>query len=154
MSTFQHLLVPTDYSQNAAAALDVAVRLASDLGARIRVLHVCTSNPLRSAVREGFLSSSDSDETVRRKLESHHEALCQQFLAPLGDGANAIERVLLFGDPAQQINTYARAHQIDLIVIGRRGATFADVMLGSVAERVIRHAACPVVVVRRQDEIR
>lgn len=102
----------------------------------------------REAIKEGLLATGDDDAAVERKVNEAHARRMDAFLAPLGDAAASVERVLLHGDPSHEVIEYAKASGVDLIVMGRRGTTLADVMLGSVAERVIRHAPCPVLIVR------
>ncbi len=148
MAAFRHILVPTDFSENANLALEIAVRLADDAGGSVRVVHVCQSSPVRYAVQEGLLTQGDDDDAVERKVREHLGAKLEAYLAPLGERARTVETATLYGDPSRQIVDYARAHAVDLIVMGRRGVTLADVVLGSVAERVIRHADCPVLIAK------
>ena len=149
MGTFNTILVPTDYSENAAAALSVASRVAADYGARLVVAHVCGRGALRAAIQQGLLAPDDDDATVSRKVKAAHDAKLAESLAPLGAAAAGVERAVLFGEPARAVVDYARENGVDLIVMGRRGVTLADVMLGSVAEKTIRHALCPVMIVKR-----
>jgi universal stress protein A len=149
MGTFNTILVPTDYSENAGAALSVASRLAADCGAKLVVAHACGRGAVREAIQHGLLAPDDDDATVAAKVKASHEARLAEFVAPLGAGAPSVERVLLFGEPARAVVDYAREHGVDLIVMGRRGVTLADVMLGSVAEKAVRHAHCPVMIVKR-----
>ena len=149
MAMFQSILVPTDYSENAAAALSTAARLAEALGSTLTVVHVSPASALREAVREGWLTKDDDDETVARKVRAEHDRRLQEFLEPLGAHAASIERIIRQGDPPREIARIAAERSVDLVVMGRRGTTLADVMLGSVAERVVRHAPCPVMIVKR-----
>jgi nucleotide-binding universal stress UspA family protein len=137
MAIFQRILVPTDYSEHAVEALATAARLAGEMGASVTLLHVMGESALRTAVQEGWLTADDDDETVERKAREHHEAKFDECLATLGDAGAGVERVILRGDP---------------VVMGRRGRTLADVVLGSAAERVVRHADCPVLIVKRRDD--
>jgi nucleotide-binding universal stress UspA family protein len=151
MSIFKTILVPTDYSDNAKAALDTAARLAAELGSELRVAHVRPRSAVREAVKGGMLASGDDDAAIARKLREKHEKTLDEFVAAAGLDAVVVERVVLAGDPAHEVIAYARANAVDLIVMGRRGVTLADVMLGSVAERVVRHADCPVLIVKRRN---
>lgn len=148
MPAFRNILVPTDFSENAAEALELAVRVADDGGGSLRVVHVCQSSPVRYAVQEGLLTQGDDDDAVERKVRAHIGGQIAEFLAPLGERAAHIEPTILYGDPSRQIVDYARKHGVDLIAMGRRGKTLADVILGSVAERVIRHSECPVLIAK------
>ena len=148
MAMFQTILVPTDYSEHAAAALATAVELAAELGSKLTVLHVMPASALRQAVQEGWLTRDDDDETVQRKVRAEHERRLAAFLAPLGERADSVERVLVNGDPPREIVRFANERGFDLVAMGRRGRTLADVVLGSSAERVVRHANCPVMIVK------
>jgi nucleotide-binding universal stress UspA family protein len=152
MAIFQRILVPTDYSEHAVEALATAARLAGEMGASVTLLHVMGESALRTAVQEGWLTADDDDETVERKAREHHEAKFDECLATLGDAGAGVERVILRGDPPREIVRYANEHGFDLVVMGRRGRTLADVVLGSAAERVVRHADCPVLIVKRRDD--
>ena len=151
MAIFQTILVPTDFSENAKAALVTASRLASELGAGLRVAYVRPSSAVREAIKGGMLATGDSDETLERKVREKCDRTLDEFVAAADLDAAKVERVVLHGDPSREIVTYARENGVDLIVMGRRGVTLADVMLGSVAERVVRHADCPVLIVKRRD---
>jgi nucleotide-binding universal stress UspA family protein len=151
MATFQTILVPTDYSENAAAALTTAAQLAEEMGARITVLHVMPESALRTAVKEGWLTKDDDDETVQQKVHAYHDRMLDEYLAPLGDRAASVERIVIQGDPPREIVRTANERDFGLVVMGRRGRTLADVVLGSAAERVVRHANCPVMIVKRRN---
>ena len=148
MPAFRNILVPVDFSENAAEAIEIGAQLAEDEGGSVRVVHVRQSSPVRYAIQEGLLEPGDDDSTIEHKVSEHLGAQIDAFLAPLGERASTVEKVVLYGDPSREIVDYARSHDIDLIVMGRRGTTLADVMLGSVAERVIRHADCPVLIAK------
>jgi nucleotide-binding universal stress UspA family protein len=149
VAVFNTILVPTDYSENADAALATAARLAAAVGASLRVAHVGSASAVREAVKAGLLAPGDDDAMIERKVQEARARRMTAFLAPLGDVAHEVETVFLTGDPSREVVCYARENGIDLIVMGRRGQTLADVMLGTVAERVVRHAPCPVMIVRR-----
>jgi nucleotide-binding universal stress UspA family protein len=148
MANFQTILVPTDYSEHAKEALATAARLAGLTGATLTVLHVMPESALRTAIKEGWLTADDDDETIEQKVRVHHERKLDECVATLGESASAVERVILRGDPPREIVRFANARDFDLVVMGRRGRTLADVVLGSSAERVVRHTDCPVMLVK------
>lgn len=118
----QQILVATDFSENAAAALAVGVTTAKALGVRLHLLHVF---------------AGAEDDAARLLAEAAAKA-----------GAEAPLVSTSAGDPAREILRYASRFAIDLIVIGTHGCTgLRRVLLGSVAERVVRGARCPVLVV-------
>jgi nucleotide-binding universal stress UspA family protein len=150
VATFSSILVATDFSDNAAAALAMAARLREDYGATLRVAHVSHGSSVREALKAKLIAPGDDDDVLDQKLREARVARMEAFLAPLGAAATGVETVFLGGDPSREIVRYARDNGVDLIVLGRRGTTLGDVMLGSVAERVVRHAPCPVLITRRQ----
>jgi nucleotide-binding universal stress UspA family protein len=146
MITLKRILVPHDFSETSAGAMKYATSLARLFGAKIDVLHVsekartemATEFPLGleassvAAFRERFLKIV----TPREMTELHPELQ----LRP--------------GSPDIEITRYAKEQEVDLIVMGTHGRGFvAHAVMGSVAEKVVRTASCPVLTVRTpQDE--
>jgi nucleotide-binding universal stress UspA family protein len=117
------ILVATDFSDEAEAALREAVDHARRVGAHLHILHVLSPGEI---------------EVTRLLADA-------AALAGSGVGVTVASTA---GDPAEEILRYARAHAVDRIVVGTHGRTgFRHALLGSVAERVLRGAACPVLVV-------
>jgi universal stress protein A len=145
MST-AHVLVPTDLSPSAEQALDYAIRLARPLNARLILLHVIQPDPM-AGVDMGVALPATSLQEVEAAVQGSLEAALARVTAA---GLTA-ERVIRYGIPVQEIVDTARARRVDLIVMGTHGRTgFLHVLLGSVAEKVIRLAPCSVLVVRGQ----
>jgi nucleotide-binding universal stress UspA family protein len=139
-----HFLVPTDFSAFADQALDYAIRLARTLKARLTLLHVIQPVPLTGADMGMALPATYLQEVEEAVQGSMEDALARVTAAGLTG-----ERVVLYGVPFQEIIEIAKARQVDLIVMGTHGRTgFMHVLLGSVAERVVRLAPCSVLVVR------
>jgi nucleotide-binding universal stress UspA family protein len=139
----QTILHPTDYSDQSQAALDYAVDLARTFGARLIVLHtVPTLGP--EDVSFGEVANQKQPETYRRHLwEDLHRR------ARITDPHVEVEYVLSEDEPAKAINELAAQRQVDLIVLGTHGRHGLQRLLeGSVAERVIRSAPCPVLVLK------
>ncbi len=139
-----HILVPIDFSTYAEQALDYAIGLARTLNARLTLLHVIQPVPMAGvdmgvALPETYLQ--ELEEAVQRSME---DALARVTAAGLTG-----ERVVLYGVPFQEIVETAKARQVDLIVMGTHGRTgLMYVLLGSVAEKVVRLAPCSALVVR------
>jgi len=139
-----HILVPIDFSTYAEQALDYAIRLARTLNTRLTLLHVIQPVPMAGvdmgvALPETYLQ--ELEEAVQRSME---DALARVTAAGLTG-----ERVVLYGVPFQEIVETAKARQVDLIVMGTHGRTgLMYVLLGSVAEKVVRLAPCSALVVR------
>ncbi len=130
-----YLLVPIDFSDRSLQALAYARGLAARFGATVELLHVVEPSTV-----EGFVGSAnpavwlEALEGARRKLQE----LAQ------GDPFKVVE-----GRPADLIVDHAQAVKADLIVVGSLGRTGLErLLVGSVAERVVRLAPCPVLVVR------
>lgn len=135
MNNFTHILYPTDFSEASQAAGDRAMQLAGQCGAKLTVLHVYASP---SAVPDAW-----NLPDPRPQLE---DALSKVATT---DATLVVDRVLRIGTPAEGVVEYARGHDCDLIVMGTHGRTgLQHILMGSVAEKVIRTAPCPVMVVR------
>lgn len=143
----QTILVPTDFSPDARTALVKAKELARSLGSRIVILHAYRVDlPMSTpALGGGFVLPDRFYEELRASATSQVEALAA---ATLKDGVKA-EGLAVEDHPARAILDAAKQLPADLIVMGTRGLTgLAHVLLGSVADRVIRSASCPVLTVK------
>ena len=135
------ILVPTDFSRHAAQALRYAVPLARQVGGKIRLLHV-----LEWPVVPATLGATMTDEARITEAATHTLDEVARTTVP----AELLEKTLVrAGRPYQDIAESARALKMDLIVIATQGRTgWRRALLGSTAERVVRHASCPVLTVR------
>ena len=144
MSDIKRILVPTDFSEPADAALAYALDLARMFGAAVSLVHVFDDPIDQTLFTEQYIPVPPDlrDEllrTARKRLEDR----------VLRAAGSDISFAILVGPTAQGIVNGARDQEADLIVMGthgRRGA--AHLLLGSVAEQVIRTAPCPVLTVR------
>ena len=143
--TPQHFLVPLDFSPYSTQALDYAMALAHTLHARLTLLHVMQSLAIGSgdmdmALPYAFMQELDVELT--RRLES--------YLARVTAAGLNGEMALSYGSPYHEIVETAKARQVDLIIMGTHGRTgLRHVLLGSVAEKVVQLASCPVLVMRQ-----
>ncbi len=125
------ILHPTDFSERSAHALHLACSLARERGARLVILHVMPV-PL-----------------VQEKRAFGEEMAVELDRLAIPDPTIRVERWLIEGDPATQILRIAREMSCDLIVMGMHGRTGLDrVLMGSVAEQIVRNAFCPVLTVK------
>ena len=141
--SIRRILFPTDFSELSKPAEKFACELADQFGAELHVLHefFMTMPPTAAALLvppdlldEVIASAEEELRTIPPKAWSF--------------GANVV-RVVRKGSTFDTIVKYATDNAIDLIVIGTHGRTgLPQVLLGSVAERVVRHATCPVLTVR------
>jgi nucleotide-binding universal stress UspA family protein len=143
MISLKNILLPTDFSETSLAAAEYAVELAKRFSSKIHLLHVI----------EEPIATIPLLETYGAPSKAEFEAAAQAMLDnwPLPDGAEdcQVERRLHHGTPFLQILHDARDHDIDLIVMGSHGrGLMAQILLGNVAEKVVRKASCPVLTVR------
>ena len=148
MIALKAILVPTDFGEAADAALEYARALARSFSASIHVLHVAEDTAARMFAGEMYVPptfQADVEEAARKEL---HRRLVDNDANLL-----AIRPVVITSNsPAMSIVNYAKETGIDLIVMGTHGrGGMAHLLLGSVAERVVRLAGCPVLVVRHPE---
>jgi universal stress protein A len=148
---FRHILVSTDFSVVADRALGVAFTLARLCGARVTLCHVlelaAVPNPMYpSYVRTG---------RIPHELEDQHRDKSRAMLEARvpDDLRDRVELALPHGPPAEQILETAKLRGVDLIVLAPHGKSgILEQLLGGVAYRVVRHARCPVLVVRGENK--
>ena len=143
------LLVPTDFSEDSEQAARYAVELAKRFQAEIHCVHVVdipadllsTSDYYMTGPSEGFL------DQIREESKKNLEAFAKKNLEGVG-----VRTAFLEGSPFVEIIRYAHNQEIDLVVIATHGRTgLRHVLFGSVAEKVVRKAPCPVLVVKREE---
>jgi nucleotide-binding universal stress UspA family protein len=145
---FKKILVPTDLSAPSERAWTVARGLARGLGAEVTLLHVFAEGTLYS---EGFISNAQVRAAFASAREWVEKTLGEWAEAGRRDGI-AVEISVRPGVAHAEIVAAARDMGADLIVIGTHGRSGLDrMLLGSVAERVLRLAPCPVLAVREPD---
>ena len=143
--SFQTIVVAVDFSETSEEAWAVAGRLAVATGAHLHLLHV-TGDPLYQSWAVETLAV-DFDGSVEEWRQRARERLATMHpVTGLDEGR--ITRAVVTGVPHLAIVEYAAAHHADLIVVGTHGdGPVKHLLLGSVAERVVRHAECPVLTV-------
>jgi nucleotide-binding universal stress UspA family protein len=146
MKVFRRILHATDFSRASRPALAKAIALARQNRTPLLIAHALA--PLVMPVGEGFVSPGTYDAIDRSAREHARKQLLALVKRAKKAGAPATG-LLLDGAPRDQVPRAARRNRVDLIVIGTHGRTgLSRVLLGSVAERVIRFATCPVLTVR------
>lgn len=144
MTAFKRILVPHDFSDDAAAALDFAVELAKQLGGELHLVHAYRM-PLEMFSPYGVAVPDSVMPEIREAAARHLKELAAKVKA---EGL-AVHVHLQEGPPADSIAEAAGELGADLIVMGTRGRTgLAHVVLGSVAERTVRSAPCPVLTLK------
>ena len=141
------ILVPVDFSSHSERAFRYALRLASRFGATVDLLHV-VDNPFAAGTMTAEVYVPNLPEMLDSLLQEAEKGLAALKSAAAGEGLR-VETHVLTGQPAHTIVENARTGGFDLIVMGTHGRTgFSHLFVGSVAERVVRRAPCPVLTVR------
>ena len=145
---FRRILVPTDFSPTSDAALEYARILAAKFGSSVQILHVIDDPTAASEfVPDGFAPSTDGIRTAL--LDQAHTRL-ERVMNLVDRSRHHAHAEAVLGLPAQSIIDYATATGTGLIVMGTHGRTgLAHLLMGSVAEQVVRTAPCPVLTVRQ-----
>jgi universal stress protein A len=138
----QLILVPIDFTPSSSAALEAAATLVRSSGGRLLIVHVLEHQGL-------------SENLVYSIIHPHlaTEELTEQLRAVLPSGKSVpYEHRLLRGDPVDGILGIAESEHVDLIVLGTHGRRGIDrVLMGSIAEAVVRRAKCPVLAVKTDE---
>jgi nucleotide-binding universal stress UspA family protein len=144
----KQILFPTDFSESSDEALKYASNLASDTGARLRIVHVDelldATIPQIPSVEAGYFLEAAWDtkrqDDVKSKLAK---------VVPTVSNVKYDQRYLM-GSPQKEILQFAGEEAVDLIVMGSHGRTgISRLLMGSVAEAVMRKAPCPVLIVKQ-----
>jgi nucleotide-binding universal stress UspA family protein len=140
-SGLRRILVPTDFSRAASEALCYAVPLARQIGGEISLLHVLDWPVVPAALGAAMTDEAKLTGAAKQALDE----LARTTVPPA-----LLEKTLVrVGRAYQNISESARGLRMDLIVIATQGRTgLKRALLGSTAERVVRHATCPVLTVR------
>jgi nucleotide-binding universal stress UspA family protein len=146
MLALKTVLVPTDFSDASESALRYGRAMAEAFSASLHVVHVMEDLLAHAWAAEVYVSSMPQ---LRDEIEKESR---QRLETLLGEGDRSkfrAETALLAGNPFLEIIRYAKAHDVDLIVMGTHGrGPIAHMLLGSVAEKVVRKSPCPVLTVR------
>jgi universal stress protein A len=143
----KNILVPIDFSQPSLQAARYATRFAGQFGARIHLLYVLEKPSYLTGVNGVALSIPEKD--LVKRAESKLFSLAADEIEELVP----VNTVVRIGKPFDQIVKVASAERIDLIIIATHGYTgLKHVLMGSTAEKVVRHAPCPVLVVRETEK--
>jgi nucleotide-binding universal stress UspA family protein len=139
----RRLLVPVDGSPASVRAAALAADLARAIGGEATLLHVYDRGGITALGLEALSAEEAEEEKLRLAGDVFEGAL-----APFRERGLAADRRVVLGLAAEEICGVARSGSYDLIVIGSRGASGRHFFTGSVSERVLQYAPCPVTVVR------
>lgn len=145
---FQHILLASDGSDNAIRAADTAAQIASKFGARVTILTVFNPPVMAPPFLGGPEPIIDA-EVLTQQAEEIQEAVERRTGAILETQKVPYECRREVGHPVDHIVSVAEQENADLIVMGSRGlGGLQSFLLGSVSDRVLHHAHCPVLIVR------
>jgi nucleotide-binding universal stress UspA family protein len=147
------ILYPTDFSKHSLAALPLALDLAKRYGAEVHVLHAVDA-PYEFFMEDGYvvpLMTTYPIEVDQLK-QSATQRLDEFVHQNMTDVEEAVKKVVVVGKAFAEIVLYARQQDISLIVLGTHGhSALASMLMGNVAEKVVRKAPCPVLTVRHPE---
>lgn len=144
MFPFKKILCPTDFSEPSYEGLKWALQLAQHFGAELSIIHVIPISPALGEAAVTF-HVAEYETSARADVEHRFQELFQQRM-PAG---MQVRRIISHGDAATEIVRVASEEQMDVIVIATHGLTgWRHLVFGSVAEKVVRLATCPVLTVR------
>lgn len=148
--TLQKILVATDFSECSEIALTYGRALARQFNARLRVMHVVETSTAERFEVGGYVTAIPA---VQADLETSEGARLDALISDDDRRHLAAEAVLvMLQPPAQAVVKYAAREHVDLIVVGTHGRRgLAHLVMGSVAERIVRTAPCPVLTVRHPE---
>jgi nucleotide-binding universal stress UspA family protein len=145
------ILVPVDFSEASSAALRYAIEFAEQVAARLTILHAVYVGDALSTEGMGIYRISD----VREKAGEEAERQLEAFLRPVNFGTVSYQTLLKTGHPVAEICAVADQQKVDLILTATHGHTgLAHLLIGSVAEQVVRRANQSVLVVPSHPEER
>jgi len=146
----QRILVPTDFSKYADQAFRYAADLAKDFGAALSILHVVPEGDLREIY--AYPQDIDLDQIIRDQQRIAGERFKQMVAGEASRGV-AFETTIYAGKPFLEIVNAAKGKKANLIVMATRGRTgLSHLFMGSVAEKVVRMAPCPVLTMKSREE--
>lgn len=144
----RRILIATDGSEAANEAADFGIEMIGCSGAKIYAVYVIDTSPYRSIPLDEIWSKETLDEFERAGYEA------TSYIEKIGKDAGAeVESRVLKGHPAEKILNFAEDNNIDMIIVGSLGKSrYERVLVGSVSEKIIRHAKVPVLVVRERNK--
>ena len=139
------VLVPTDFSESSEKAVNYAAELASKFGSELHVLHAFDTTPILYGEGGGMPNNTAAEvAAAASRMIENIEVKCTSPIE--------VKRTVREGHDFVEIIRFAKENEIDLIVMGTHGrGAVAHLLLGSVAEKVVRKAPCPVLVVRDKE---
>ena len=150
MIAMKNVLVATDFGEAADTALTYGRELAQRFDATLHVLHVAENVYITAFGAETYASFAPD---LQRDIEADAQRRLREVVVDSDStGPRTVPVVMTSSSPSFAIIDYAREHEIDLIIMGTHGrGAIGHVLMGSVAERVVRLAPCPVLTIRQRE---
>lgn len=150
MITLKKILVPTDFSESATSAYAYAREFASHFKARICLIHVYEPIVFYSEAPIGMPDLVDIEKNIHATSDQSLDRIIDQYFEE-EKTEQRIEKVLIQGKPFLEIIRYAKEEPADMIIMATHGRSALEhILLGSVTEKVVRKAPCPVLTIRSQ----
>jgi nucleotide-binding universal stress UspA family protein len=144
----KRILVPIDFSDHSKKAFRYALSFARQFGAVLEVMYVVEPTIYPSDFGFGQVGFPDVEKELHEKATQELRSLIEEH----GSAKIRAVPVVSTGIPFVEITTYAQAESVDLIIIATHGRTGVEhILFGSTAEKIIRKAPCPVLVVRAEE---
>ncbi len=156
MPELKRLLVPMDFSEGSRLALRHALELAETFGAAVNALHVWEPSPYLSPDAVVWLKGEQQTfwAHAKHQLQERLQTTVAEVVAELPEeaGARPVATEVVSGYTSETILSTIREGGYDMVVMGTRGRTgLSHVLLGSVAERIVRMASCPVMTIKPRE---
>lgn len=147
---FSKILVPVDGSKNADLALDKAITIAEKFESKLILIHVINDFVTDfSTTPEGFQIPNSTIIKIRKSIREQAESMMEKRLADVQKRELDCKSTIEIGDVGSEILQFAQKNDIELIVMGARGlGKFKQLLLGSVSNKVMTGASCPVLIVK------
>jgi len=154
-SYFKKILVPVDGSHSCLHAEELAAAIAKDFKSKVTVIHVVSHELLHAGLELRYrVPPSVRTEITNWLLQTGKKIVWDAEALFKEEGVEVDARVIEYEDPAETVIRVAKDEEYDLIVMGNRGETEVEVFsLGSMAEKVFRHAECPVLIVKQKTKL-
>ncbi len=147
------ILVPVDGSPVSKIAAEKAVELADIYGGKLTFIYVVDTRGIYTYDVGGIVSIPFNYPKITEELMQVKTKFLDAFVSLINTGDEEVEKVVLHGEPSDKILEYAKKEKCDMIIMGRRGfSKIKRFFIGSVTQRVISDAPCPVLIINSEEE--
>jgi universal stress protein A len=147
--SLKKILVPIDFSEYSKKALKYAFRFAEQFGASLTLLYVVEPTVYPADFSFGQVGFPNVEDELRKKGEEELHAMIAEMIKDQVPAAAVVKT----GLPFVEVTAYAAENDIDLIIVATHGHTGVEhILFGSTAEKIVRKAPCPVLVVRQKEK--